>query len=153
MQSVAQACSVPTHQCPTSRSARIATWTLQIITALILAQTLFFKFTGAPESIFIFSTLGVEPWGRIFAGVSELIAVGLLIRSATAPLGAAMAIGIMVGAIGAHLTKLGIVVEDDGGLLFGLAVTVLVCSVSILVLRRHQAIAMVKQALALVGKK
>lgn len=139
--------------CPASPAARMAAWTLQIIAAAILAQTLFFKFTGARESVFIFTQLGVEPWGRLFAGVSELVAVVLLLRSATAPLGAAMAIGIMLGAIGAHLAKLGVVVQNDGGLLFGLAVTVLLSSIGVLVLRRRQAAALLRRALTMIGKR
>lgn len=116
----------------------IASWLLQLIAAGILAQTLFFKFSGAEESKYIFSTLGVEPWGRWAAGVSELVAVILLLIPRTVTLGALLSLGVMTGAIGSHLTKLGIIVKDDGGLLFGLAVTVLICSASILVLRRHQ---------------
>lgn len=113
-------------------------WSFQILAAVILAQTLFFKFTGAPESIFIFSTLGVEPWGRIGTGVLELIAVGLLLIPRGATYGALMAAGLMSGAIFSHITKLGIVVQDDGGLLFSLAVTVFGSSLVILWLRRLQ---------------
>ncbi len=116
----------------------MTSWVLQILAAAILAQTLFFKFTGSEESKFIFSTLGMEPWGRIGTGVAELVAVVLLLVPGTAALGAAMALGLMVGAIGSHLTKLGIVVKGDGGLLFGLAVTVFVSSAAILLLRRAE---------------
>lgn len=116
----------------------VASWTLQLVAAGILAQTLFFKFTGAEESKFIFSTLGVEPWGRWLAGLSELVAVVLLLVPRTVTLGALLAMGVMTGAIGSHLTKLGIIVKDDGGLLFGLAVTVFLCSGCVLMLRRGQ---------------
>lgn len=116
----------------------VASWILQLMAAGILAQTLFFKFTGAEESIYIFSTLGVEPWGRWAAGFSELVAVVLLLIPRTVTLGALLSLGVMTGAIGSHLTKLGIIVKDDGGLLFGLAVTVLICSASLLVLHRRQ---------------
>src|SRR5688500_11876414 len=98
-------------------------WVLQLAVASILLQTLFFKFTGAEESVYIFSTLVAEPWGRIGSGVVELVAAVLLLVPATSPLGALMTIGLMVGAIGSHLTVLGIEVRGDGGLLFGLAVT------------------------------
>ena len=121
-----------------SRGARIASWSCQLIAAVILAQTLYFKFTGAPESRFIFSTLGVEPWGRYATGVGELIAVILLLNPATAAIGGLLAMGLMGGAIMSHLTRLGIEVQGDGGLLFGLAVTVLVTSALVVVLRRHQ---------------
>jgi hypothetical protein len=116
----------------------IVSWIAQVIAAGILAQTLFFKFTGAPESKFIFSTLGAEPWGRLGSGVVELIAVVLLLIPRTAVFGAGLAMGVMVGAIGSHLTKLGIEVQGDGGLLFGLAVTTFVLAGLVLVLRRRQ---------------
>jgi len=58
--------------------SRVA-WVLQIIAAIIMGQTLFFKFTGAPEPVYIFTTLGAEPFGRWFAGASELVAVVLLL--------------------------------------------------------------------------
>src|SRR5687767_3663170 len=113
-------------------------WALQLIVAGILLQTLFFKFTGAEESVYIFSTLGAEPWGRIGSGVVELVAAVLLLVPATSPLGALMTIGLMVGAIGSHLTVLGIEVRGDGGLLFGLAVTCFVGSAIVLLIRRAQ---------------
>jgi putative oxidoreductase len=111
---------------------------LRIVAAAILIQTLYFKFTGAPESKFIFSTLGVEPWGRWFAGTSELIASILLLLPATQILGALMAVGIMVGAIVSHIAILGIEVQDDGGLLFTLACVVLVASLAVLLLERRR---------------
>lgn len=113
-------------------------WVLQIVAAAILFQTLFFKFAAAEESVYIFSTLGLEPWGRIGSGVAELIACVLLLVPRTVPAGALLALGVMSGALVSHLTKLGIVVRDDGGLLFGLAVTVFLCSVAILSIRRRQ---------------
>jgi putative oxidoreductase len=116
----------------------VISWSLQIITAAILFQTLFFKFTGAEESRHIFQTLGAEPWGRIASGLVELVAVVLLLVPRTVVLGALLSLGVISGAIVSHLTKLGIVVKDDGGLLFGLAVTVFVCSALILILRRRQ---------------
>lgn len=121
-----------------SKTALIIAWVCQIIAAVILAQTLFFKFTGSPESKYIFSTLGVEPWGRWLAGVSELVAVVLLLNPKTSAIGAALALGVILGAIGAHLTKLGIAVQNDGGLLFALAIAVLVTSTTVLVIRRAQ---------------
>jgi putative oxidoreductase len=121
-----------------TRAQWIASWVLQIVAAGILFQTLFFKFTGAEESVFIFTTLGAEPWGRIGSGVIELVTVVLLLLPATASIGALLAAGVACGAILSHLTRLGIVVKDDGGLLFGLAVTVLVTSLGVLILRRHE---------------
>lgn len=96
---------------------------IKIIVAFIMAQTLFFKFTGAEESIYIFATLGVEPWGRYLTGISELIAIILLFYPKTVFYGAALSFGIMFGAIMSHLLFLGINVQNDDGLLFGLALT------------------------------
>jgi hypothetical protein len=106
---------------------RAIDWTVRLVAAGILLQTLFFKFTGAPESVFIFSTLGVEPWGRIASGVMELVASGLLLWNGTAGLGGLLAAGLMAGAVGSHLALLGIEVQGDGGLLFALACVVLLC--------------------------
>jgi uncharacterized membrane protein YphA (DoxX/SURF4 family) len=111
---------------------------LRFIAAAILLQTLYFKFSGAAESKFIFSTLGIEPWGRWFSGLSELIASVLILVPGTQILGAAMGVGIMLGAIASHVFVLGFVVQDDGGLLFGLACTVLVSCGLIVFLRREQ---------------
>ena len=116
----------------------IASWIFQLIAAAILAQTLFFKFSGAEESKYIFATLGVEPWGRIASGCVELVAVVLLLTPRAVTLGALLAFGVMTGAIGSHLTKLGIVVKDDGGLLFALAVVVFLSSVAVLAIRRRE---------------
>lgn len=121
-----------------NQAATIASWVLQLIAAVILAQTLFFKFTGAEESKHIFATLGAEPWGRLASGAAELVAVVLLLTPRTVVFGALLALGMMAGAIGSHLIKLGLVVQNDGGLLFGLAVAVFVSSAAILVLRRRQ---------------
>ena len=121
-----------------SRGQQVVSWLLQIAAAVILLQTLFFKFTGAEESIYIFSTLGLEPVGRIGSGVVELIASILLLVPSTATLGAILSIGVMSGAIVSHLTVLGIEVKGDGGLLFGLALSVFVCAVLVLFIRRSQ---------------
>ena len=104
-----------------SPTLRVVTWIARIVVAVILLQTLFFKFTGAPESVYIFKAVGQEPWGRYGSGIVELIASVLLFLPRTIATGAALALGTMSGAIFFHLTKLGIVVQDDGGLLFALA--------------------------------
>ena len=119
-------------------AATVASWVLQLVVAGILLQTLFFKFTGAAESVYIFSTLGAEPWGRIGSGVVELIAAILLLVPATTTVGAALALAVITGAIFSHLTVLGIDVQGDGGLLFSLAVTVFIASGLILLLRRAE---------------
>jgi hypothetical protein len=122
------------------RKLTILSWALRGVTAAILLQTLLFKFTGAPESVYIFSTLGIEPWGRIGSGVVELIASILLLAPRTVVYGAAMALATMAVAIFSHLTKLGIALTlvDDHGELFALAVLVFLCSATVLVLHRQE---------------
>ena len=121
-----------------SKSLAVLSTVLQFVAAGILLQTLFFKFTGAEESVYIFSTLGLEPWGRIGTGVGELIASALLLYPPMAAVGAVMAMGMMAGAIVSHLTVLGVEVKGDGGLLFGLAITVFTCCAVVLIMRRAQ---------------
>src|SRR5271157_593751 len=123
-----------------SRSFVIASWALRAIAAIILLQTLFFKFTGAKESVYIFTTVGMEPWGRIGSGVVELIAAILLLLPTTVVFGAILSLGVISGAIFFHLTKLGIALPavDDHGELFALAVTVFMCSFAVLALHRQE---------------
>ncbi|HUG10739.1 MAG TPA: DoxX family protein [Opitutaceae bacterium] len=125
----------------------ITGWILRVAAAVILLQTLFFKFTGAPESVYIFTVVGQEPWGRIGSGVIELIASILLVLpiAACVATGALLAIGVMSGAILFHLTKLKIVVQDDGGTLFALAVIVWISSAVLL--------GMYRRALPLLGAR
>jgi uncharacterized membrane protein YphA (DoxX/SURF4 family) len=101
-------------------------WSLRVLAALIMLQTLFFKFSGAEESVYIFSQLGIEPWGRIGTGIAELIASILILIPPTTSLGALLGLGIMSGALFFHLTKLGIVVRDDHGQLFIYALLVFI---------------------------
>ncbi|MEQ1744918.1 MAG: DoxX family protein [Saprospiraceae bacterium] len=111
---------------------------LRLLVAIILLQTLFFKFTAAPESVYIFETLGVEPWGRIASGVAELVVSILLLWPRTVALGALGSLGIISGAIVAHLTRLGVEVQGDGGTLFWLALTVFVGSAILTWLHRKE---------------
>ena len=111
---------------------------LRLIVAAILLQTLFFKFSAAPESVWIFQTLGLEPWGRIASGVAELVAALLILWPRTTGLGALLALGVISGAILSHLTKLGIEVQGDGGLLFGLAIIVFIGSAVLAWLHRRE---------------
>lgn len=99
----------------------ILSWILRLTVAVILSQTLYFKFTAAPESIYIFTALGVEPYGRIGTGILELITVILILIPRTIVLGALLGCAIMIGAIFSHLLVLGIEIENDGGTLFALA--------------------------------
>jgi putative oxidoreductase len=108
-----------------SGKANLVSWASRLIAAAIMGQTLFFKFTAAPEAVALFETLGAEPWGRIATGVLEAIAVVLLLLPRTAALGGALTLGLMGGAIMSHLTLLGIEVGDDGGALFIMALVTL----------------------------
>lgn len=121
-----------------TKTQLIISWALRLVAAGILLQTLFFKFTGAEESKYIFSTLGVEPWGRIGSGVVELIAAALLFVPRTVTLGALLASGVMSGAILSHLTLLGIEVKNDRGLLFALAIAVLLACFGVLYIHRYE---------------
>jgi putative oxidoreductase len=112
-------------------------WIARLIAAAIMAQTLFFKFSGAEESVEIFTKMGIEPWGRIGTGVMELIASVLLLINSTARWGALLACGLMAGAIGSHLFVLGIEVRGDGGYLFTLAWIVLLTSLYVLWVNRE----------------
>lgn len=120
------------------KSTNIILWVLRIVAAFIMLQTLFFKFTGAPESIYIFETVGMEPWGRIGSGIVELIASILLLVPKTSWAGALLALGTISGAIFFHLTKLGIEVKGDGGTLFIMALVVFFSALVILLLSRKQ---------------
>jgi hypothetical protein len=106
----------------------VVAWICRIVAAVILLQTLFFKFSAAPESVYIFTKVGIEPWGRIGSGVVELIAAVLLFVPRLTWLGAGLALAVIGGAIVSHLTLLGIEVQGDHGVLFALAIVVAVCS-------------------------
>jgi uncharacterized membrane protein YphA (DoxX/SURF4 family) len=120
------------------QTAQLFIWGLRLVAAALMLQSLFFKFSGAEESIYIFSTLGLEPWGRIGTGVAELIASALILIPRTTGIGALLATGIMSGAIVSHLTKLGIVVKDDGGQLFIYALVIFFTSVALVIIHREQ---------------
>lgn len=122
------------------RTGVIFYWAARIIAALIMLQTLFFKFTASPESIFIFTTVGMEPWGRISTGVFELVASLLLLFNRSAWLGAGLALGLMGGAILMHFTLLGIEVQGDGGQLFIYALIVTVASVYVVYYNKEKVV-------------
>jgi putative oxidoreductase len=128
-----------------SKLQTAVSWLLQLSIAGILFQTLFFKFTGADESVYIFSAVGrfvhipaFEPWGRFATGFVELIAATLLLFPGTVTAGAMLTIGVMVGAIASHALVLGVDVKGDGGLLFGLALAAFAGSVVVVILRRAE---------------
>ncbi|QMV14681.1 hypothetical protein [Vibrio spartinae] len=123
--------------------------------AFVFVQSLFFKFTGSPETEYIFGTLGqwsgldfFGAYGAYIIGVAELIATVLLF-SRFHGFGALMTLGIISGAIFFHLfTPLGVqmpefnsngeVIGNDGGLLFGMACLVWLCA-AFLTIRDYQA--------------
>ena len=105
---------------------------LRIAVAVILIQTLRFKFTAHPDSVYIFETVGLEPYGRIGIGLLELVAGILLLIPKTVWAGALLTLGIIGGAIVMHLTQLGVEVNRDGGVLFFTAIITFLLSVIIL---------------------
>ena len=122
----------------------IGIWALRLLPALIMLQTLFFKFSASDESVYIFSRLGMEPWGRIGSGVMELIAAILLLYPRTTFMGAILGLGLMAGAIFFHLTKLGVPVLGDGGLLFVYAVLTFFSCAALLIIYRQAVTGTVK---------
>ncbi|MBL0049461.1 MAG: DoxX family protein [Bacteroidetes bacterium] len=126
---------------------QLLSWILRIVSALILLQTLYFKFSAHPESVQLFTKLGVEPWGRIGTGVLELACSILLLVPPTVFIGAIMGVGLMVGAMLSHLTVIGIESKGDGGQLFVLAITVFLCCSSVCILHRKQGIELFQKVL------
>jgi putative oxidoreductase len=115
-------------------------WILRLLAIIILWQTLYFKFTAHPESVELFTKLGVEPWGRIFTGIMELIVGFLLFLPQTKTIGAFLGLGLMFGAIASHLFVIGLNTNGDGGLLFVLAIIVLLSCTFILILHWSEVI-------------
>lgn len=111
-------------------------WALRILAAIILLQTLYFKFTAHPQSVKLFTILGMEPWGRIGTGICELIASMLILIPRTTLLGAIMGLGLMAGAIFFHLTKLGIIFDGDAGLFTYAVITFVCCLILIIIYRK-----------------
>ena len=122
----------------------VGAWVLRLLPAVILLQTLFFKFTASPESVYIFTTVGMEPWGRIGSGIAELVAAILILVPRYTWLGALLAMGIMSGAIFFHLTILGIEVQGDGGLLFVYALIVFISSAVLLFMNRDKLLGLLR---------
>lgn len=113
-------------------------WIVKLVAVIILVQTLYFKFTAAEESVYVFQTLGIEPFGRIGSGVVELIASILILIAKTTLLGAFLALGTMLGAIFSHIFVLGIEVQNDGGTLFILAVVTLISCLLLVYAERNK---------------
>ncbi|HZH64419.1 MAG TPA: DoxX family protein [Flavisolibacter sp.] len=115
---------------------------LRVIAAVILLQTLFFKFTASEELVYIFSTPGLEPRGRMASGIVELIAAILILYPRTTGIGALLGIGVMTGALFFHLTKLGIEVKGDAGQLFIYALIVLIACTLLVLKYRNELLAL-----------
>lgn len=113
-------------------------WVIKLSTAAIMLQTLYFKFSSSEESVYIFTQMGIEPWGRYATGIAELIASLLVLYSSTTAIGALFTIGIMSGAILSHLLVLGIEVKEDHGLLFIYATIVWILALTLLWLNKQQ---------------
>jgi len=113
-------------------------WIVKLTAVIILLQTLYFKFTAAEESVYIFQTLGIEPFGRIGSGVVELVASILILIPRTTLLGALLGLGTMLGAIFSHIFVLGIEVQNDGGTLFILAVVTLISCLLLVYAERNR---------------
>lgn len=126
---------------------------VRLIVAIILLQTLYFKFTASAESVYIFSSLGLEPYGRIGIGVAELIAAALILSPKWNLYGALLAIGLMFGAIASHLGPLGIEVMNDGGELFYLALIVFLLSLLIVWFNKSKLIEILESLMAILRPK
>jgi uncharacterized membrane protein YphA (DoxX/SURF4 family) len=124
---------------------KIIIWILRIIPAVIMLQTLYFKFTAHPQSVKLFAILGMEPWGRIGVGVFELIAAILLLINRTVLLGALLGAGLMCGAIFFHVSNSQIGISFDGDpVLFIYAIITLLCCVVLVLVNRQQIPALLK---------
>jgi hypothetical protein len=123
----------------------ITSWILRLTVAFILLQTLYFKFTAHPDSVHIFSALGVEPWGRIGLGIVELITAVLILIPKTKIIGMVNSLGIILGAVFSHLLVLGVNVSNDGGGLFTLAIIVLIASTLFLIIHKTEVLNLIKK--------
>ncbi len=127
------------------KTTNILLWISRLVAAIIMLQTLFFKFTAAPESVYIFDKVGLGAPGRIGSGIAELIASLLILFPKTSVYGAVLAVGVMAGAIASHLTILGIEVMGDHGQLFIYAVLVTIASLYIIWNGRTQLLSLIKK--------
>jgi len=119
-----------------TRRQKILSWVCCLIAAGIMIETLFFKFTGAPESVYIFKRMGTEPWWRWGQGIWELLASICLLWPRMKWAGGILTTGAMLAAILSHMTWLGYSIQGDHGLLFGMACVTVVCGFTVLMLHR-----------------
>lgn len=114
----------------------LLSFVLRIAISLIYLQTLYFKFTGHPDSVYIFSKLGLEPYGRIGVGVIELIVSILLLINKTKLLSIIVSLSIITGAIASHLLVIGITIKEDDGGLFTLAIIIFTLNIVLIYLHK-----------------
>ncbi len=119
-----------------NNSSKAISWIAQIIAAVIMGQTLFYKFTGHPQTLEIFQEELNMPNGHYIIGALELLACILLILPQSVVYGAILGAGLMTGAIIAHITKLGW--EGERGALGLYAVLTLTSCLVVLIVRRRQ---------------
>ena len=122
---------------------QLVIWILRILAAVIMIQTLYFKFSGSEESVYIFTTIGMEPWGRIATGIMELIASILILYPRTTGLGSLMGMGLMSGALFFHFTKLGFEIKADGGQLFIYALVVFISCTFLALIHKKEIVQLV----------
>ena len=127
------------------KTKNIISWALRLTVAIILLQTLYFKFTAHPDSVHIFSALGIEPWGRMGLGIVELITALLILTPKTKIIGMINSLGIIIGAVFSHLLVLGVTVGNDGGSLFTLAIIVFIASTLFLILHKSEVLILLKR--------
>lgn len=120
-----------------TRRQQLVSWVCQLTAAGIMIETLFFKFTAAPESVYIFRKMGTEPWWRWGQGIWELLASFCLLVVPLRWLGGILTTGAMLAAILSHMTWLGYSIQGDHGLLFGMAVVTFTCGFTVMILHRH----------------
>ncbi|HEV3224383.1 MAG TPA: DoxX family protein [Puia sp.] len=114
----------------------IAVWILRLVPAIILLQTLYFKFTAHPESVKLFTEIGMEPYGRIGTGILELIASILILLPRFTGYGAILGLIMMSGALYFHLTKIGIYFNGDPLLFIYAVITFVCCAILIFVYKK-----------------
>jgi len=91
----------------------IMTWILIIPTVLILIYNAYVKLSSSPGAIQLFTGLGLEPYGRLLLGATEIFAALLIVYPPTMKYGAVLGVILMSGVILIHLTKLGIALGGD----------------------------------------
>lgn len=126
------------------KAKKIISMILRIVVAVIFIQTLFFKFTAHPDSVELFTALGVEPFGRIGLGIVELIVSLLILIPKTKALGIVSSIGIMIGAIGSHFLVIGTNFKGDGGALFAMAVVVFIAATILFFMHKDEVKSLIK---------